>query len=298
MIYTYTVDLPHTDASKNRREYYRLPRSVLLPPYLLVNPYFVEYTDSIDEVFDATIEHKLEGLRNIRNMWATNKTTEAKISDQAMVEFIDWGGTDRATVVKQVNLLGLRLSNANLVDENSYRTLSRFLGLYWFEKGKNSAVDFLNFCLGTDFEIQNLFTQDYATFHPETDAIVGAKVYDDPPGPWYPTTHVRLTVPGAYRVDPITTANFFYEIANYNLVLEMLQAVFEGIITSRDSLTHAEIVCMAISKVETFSFASDHWNIPIVSQHSNDFTLIDAGLTTYTYFNLQSDSIQIIGPSP
>lgn len=293
MIYTYTVDLPHSDPVRNRREYYRLPRSILLAPYLSINPYFVQYMDAVDEVFDSTIESKLEGLTNIRNMWMTTGKTEEKIVNGEMIEFVDWGGPDRATVVNQVNLLGMKLANANLVDENSYRTLARFLGLYWFGKGKDSTVDFMNFCLGTDFQVSKLFTRDYVHFYEEGDAEIGAKIYDNPPGEWYPTTHVRLSVPGGYSVDPITVANFFYEIDNYNLVLERLQAIYDGVITSVDSDTLAKIVCVAGVEVNTFTFASDHFEIPIVSQHSDEFTLIDLGMTRFHHFTFATDVITL-----
>jgi len=293
MIYTYTQDLPYSDSARNRREYYRLPRSILLPPYLNVNPYFVQYMDSVDEVFDGSVEDKIEGIRNLRNMWVTTSDTEGMISDSQMIEFVDWGGPDRATVVSQVNLLGMKLANANLVDENSYRTLSRFLGLYWFGKGKDSAVDFLNFCLGTEFEIARLFTKDYKRFYEEGDSDIGSMVYDDPPGEWYPTTHVRLTVPGGYRVDPITIANFFYEIANYNLVLELLQAFYDATITSFDSDTHASIVCVAGEEIFVYTFASDYFDIPITSIGSDEFTLVDAWMAEYTHFNFESDEITL-----
>ena len=297
MIYSYTVDLPYSDPVKNRREFVKLPRNILLPPYLTVNPFFVQYMDGIDEVFDATVEQKIDGLRDIRNMWVTTRRTEAKIADGQMVEFIDWGGPDRATVVNQVNLLGMKLANANLVDENSYRTLSRFLGLYWFGKGKDSAIDFMNFCLKTEFEVDTLFTQDYVKFYKKDDPEVGAMVFDNPPGPWYPTTHVRLTVPGSYGVDPITIANFFYEIANYNLVLEILQASYEAYITSQDSDTLARIVCVAGYEVTEYTFASDLWILPITSHGSETHTLIDMIGINDIAFNFASEPATLPPPT-
>jgi hypothetical protein len=296
MIYTYTVDLPYSVPEQNRREFFRLPRSILLPPYLLINPYFVEYVDAIDVVFDTPIESKIEAIRNIRNMWISSKFTELAIQEQKMVEFVDWGGPDRATVVAQVNLLGLKLATANLVDENSYRTLSRFLGMYWFGKGKETTIDFMNFCLKTDFEISKLWTTDYKHFVPEGDTEIGATIYDSPPGPWYPTTHVRISVPAGYSVDPITIANFFYEIANYNLVLELLQAYYDANIVSHDSSTHAKIVAVAGEEVTTYTFASDHFDIPITSHGSDRFTLVDAAMINYEIFNLEDKVDELIYP--
>jgi hypothetical protein len=165
-VFTYTEDPPFEDPDQNKKAYYRLPRKILLPPYLESNPYFVQMCEAIDEVFDGTIESKTLALQLIRDVWATNKTTEEAIAEGRMIDFSDWGGVDHATNVQQVNNLGLNISTAEAVDDLSYRALSKFVGSYWFGKGKNSAIDFLNFCLGTNITATPLWTQDYETFFP------------------------------------------------------------------------------------------------------------------------------------
>lgn len=170
--FNYTEDLPN-DPEQIKTGFLSLPRSVLLPPYLANNSYFSDYTNAIDEVFDASVDSKLFALKNIRNMWTTSQGAEATIKSGQMLDFSQWGGPDRSTVVQQVNLLGMQLTTANLVDEVSYRRLSKFLGSYWFDKGKNSTVDFLNFCLGTNIKITPLWTKDYKTFVPFPDGSSG-----------------------------------------------------------------------------------------------------------------------------
>ena len=164
-MFTYTEDPPYEDPLDNKKAYYRLPRSVLLPPYLASNPYFVQFCDAIDEVFDCTVEDKTLALQQIRDMWATGKQTEEKIKSGEMIDFAEWGGVDHATNVQQVNNLGLNLSTAEAVDDLSYRALSKFVGSYWFGKGKNTAVDFLNFCLGINVRVVPLWTQNYVDFY-------------------------------------------------------------------------------------------------------------------------------------
>ncbi len=280
MKFTYTTDLPN-DPDKIKSGYYRLPRSILLPPYLAQNPYFVEYTNSIDQVFDSSVESPLLALQNVRNMWTTSKEAEAKITNGEMLDFAQWAGPDHATVVQQVNLLGMQLSTAELVDEVSYRTLAKFLGSYWYDKGKNSSVDFLNFCLGTELTITPLWTKDYKTFVPypgdnnefvyragrqPTSAFMpqyshskvggwqvgtmlngvgqplnqtGAQsAQTDDPNPWFPTTHVSISVPAGVTLPAPVIGKLFYEICNYNLVLHSISTPLEGRTTANIIATH------------------------------------------------------------
>lgn len=264
--FTYTLDPPFEDPVENKRAYYRLPRSILLPPYLENNPYFVEFCEAIDEVFDSPVEAATFALQNIRNVWATNKLTEERIAAGEMIDFTEWGGVDHATNVRQVNNLGLNISTAEAVDDTAYRALSKFIGSYWFDKGKNSAIDFLNYCLGTNIKIVPLWTKDYVTFHPypgdsetfifssgrrpasdfypvRVHSVVGGYNIDgynggvgtslqqyfspaatpDPPA-WFPTTHVDIILPVDTAVPPDVIGRLFYEIANYNLVINSIKA--------------------------------------------------------------------------
>lgn len=282
--FTYTEDPPFDDPEDNKKAYYRLPRKILLAPYLASNPYFVQMCEAIDEVFDDTIESKTHALQHIRDVWATNRRTEEAITEGRMVGFHEWGGVDHATNVQQVNNLGLRIATAAAVDDLSYRALAKFVGAYWFGKGKNTAIDFLNFCLGTRLTITPLWTQDYVTFHPypgdsatfifdtarrpSTDYYpvhVHSKVggadtsgykngvgwtlqqYVVPATPveppaWYPTTHVNINVPTGTNVSAEVIGALFYEIANYNLVINKIQAEAQALPIISEGDTQANIM--------------------------------------------------------
>jgi len=261
-MFNYTVDMPYLSPKQNTDNFYKLPRSVLLPPYLASNQYFVDFLNQIDFVFDPTIEQPLYALSKIRNMWVFNKESMAKVNNAQMIDFSEWGGPDQGTVANQVTMLGLDLSTAEIVDDNSYRALSRFIGQYWYDKGKQSAIDFMNFCLGTNLKLTPLWTQDYKTFVPKSSIPAGATYIGDAgrpnisqfypvyrhstvggwidgsvknsvgkplrhlatpnvpvDNPWWPTTHVsiKVTYPSVLQAESI--GNFFYEIANENLVL-------------------------------------------------------------------------------
>ena len=258
MYYTYTTSLPTQAPIANARGYVKLPRSILLPPYLAINPYFVEFTDSIDQIFDSPVEAKIQALRDLRNVWATSKTTEQKIAASQMVPIESWGGPDRSTVIRQVNLLGLRLADAGLLGEVSYRTVARFLGQYWFEKGKGAMIDFLNFCTGTQFTLVNLWTQDYKVFLEEGSPGIGTSIYVG--GNWYPTTHVQLQIDGtATPADLTVITAFFYEVANYNLVLDSINQRFRmKIVNSTLGVpnANAKVVAVGLSSVCSYSIQS------------------------------------------
>jgi hypothetical protein len=243
-VYQYEVDLPYTTAAQNRRAFVKLPRSILLAPYLATNQYFVDFADSIDTVFDYQVEAKIDALNQIRNMWVSTPTMENKVANGEMIDFMDWGGPERAVIVSQVNLLGMKLANAGVVSETGYRAIAKFLGSYWFGKGKNAAIDFLNFCLGAGLTITSLVTQDYVHFYAPDDATVGAYIWDTPPGPWFATTHVSIGMPSDYGVDPVTLGSFFYEICNYNLVLYAISITMKDLIVTEDSPTFANVMLL------------------------------------------------------
>ena len=287
--FNYTTDIP-TDPTEFTNGFYRLPRSILLPPYLSNNPYFTEYADAIDQVFDGTVETPLYALQNIRNTWTATKGTEAVITSGKMIDVTEWGGVDHGTVVSQVNLLGLQLSTAEIVSEVSYRTLSRFLGSYWYSKGKQSAVDFMNFCLGTNIVMTSLWTQDYVNFVPYPGdsslliedvtltpqdfnpaphhSVVGGWKVDgytstinqplcqntitavDNLKPWFPTTHVTLSLPYTTTLSPVTVGQLFYEVCNYNLVLHNVDLKY--VIPA----TPQAIVCAGMTTHNVFSLSN------------------------------------------
>jgi hypothetical protein len=285
--FTYTVNLPSQNPVENARSFVRLPRSILLTPYLAVNPYFVDYTDAIDAAFDDPVDAKLLALKNIRNMWVTTKGSEEKIANGEMLSFSDWGGPDRATVVSQVNLLGLQLSNAGVMDDMSYRALARFLGSYWYEKGKKSFVDFLSFCTNVDFSLVNLWTSDYVTFIPESD-VTGTTIFNG--GTWYPTTHVRLKIgSNGQNLDIATLSNLFNEVANYNLVLESVASNIDlNIVTVEASylpITHSSVGGWAYGVGNSLTTSPATQPTPVVDSKVNALGMAVLMKQTYSFIS-------------
>lgn len=317
MKFTYTQDLPQTP-EEIRAGFYRVPKSILLPPYLASNPYFVKYADAIDQVFDSTVEAPLYTLQNIRNMWTTAKGTEVKISHGQMLSFADWSGPDHATVVQQVNMLGMSLSTAESIDEVGYRTLAKFLGSYWYDKGKNSTIDFLNFCLGTNLVLIPLWTKDYVNFAPypgdgnefvytpgrqtsnsfipsPKHSVVGGwkdgvfisgvgqpltqlgsvTPQTDDPRPWFPTTHVDISVPSSIPVSTLVVGRLFYEICNYNLVINRIDTPITG-------STQADVVAAQGAINNSAALVSDYYPLLVHSKVGGWLNKVGSPLTVPT----------------
>jgi hypothetical protein len=109
-------------------------------------------------------------------------------------------------------------------------------------------MEFINFCLATDFQITVLWTKDYVHFFPEGSSAIGTPIWKG--GNWYPTTHVMIIAKGGLEgVDFTTLVNFFYEIANYNLVLWSIDSQFDLNAVDRfeDGHTTTDILAVALT---------------------------------------------------
>lgn len=238
--------MTNESAKERKRLGITVPRSTLLPPYMVTNPYFVSYCDAMDEVYGPTADAGLDTLTNIRNMWVQSPETETYVDVGEMIPRDTWPKFDRDIVVKQVNMLGLKLQTAGVVTDDAYQTISRFVGIYWFEKGTQAFMEFINYCLSSDLRVYNMWTQDYDFFYNEGDSEIGTPIWEG--GTWYPTTHVTIVAKGGLKgLDILTLQQFFYEIANYNLVLRAIDANFDMyIVPDVPGATVANIVAMGI----------------------------------------------------
>lgn len=233
------------NAKTNKRLGIKVPRSTLLPPYLLVNPYYVEYADSIDAVLGPEVDDKIAIISNIRNMWVQNPTTEESVQAHTLISPDEWSVPERAIVVQQANLLGMKLRNAGVVSDDAYQTITRFVGQYWFGKGTGAFIEFINYCLSSDLELSLMWTENYVDFFEEGDISIGTPVWDG--GTWYPTTHVTITANGGLGdLSIFTLQSFFYEIANYNLVLLAIDASFKMPIVDSVGLTDANVLAAGL----------------------------------------------------
>lgn len=277
--FIYSLDVPTENPTENKLLGYRTPRTVLLPPYLLTNSYYEEYAESIDTVFGPEVDEKIEIVGQLRNMWPIDPSLAQNYiyedpsgydSDGRpivpMIPFEAWPQFERPIMVKQVNALGMKLQSAGLITDDQYQTISRWVGQYWFGKGTQAFINFINYCLSSSLTIERLWTQDYVTFVPDGDPSIGTPIWNG--GPWYPTSHVRIVATGGLQqIDPSSLITFFYEIANYNLVLDSLDLSYNLYMTDDPALirTDAEVVAIglwAVNSVVISNFAQYGVNPP------------------------------------
>jgi len=274
-----------------RRLGYRVPRSCLLPPYLAMNEYFVEYSDAIDQVFGTNVDDKIKVIQNIRNMWVTNPILEQKVISHEMIDLEDWTRPERELLVKQVNLLGMRLKSAGVLGDDDYLLISRFVGQYWFGKGTQAFVEFINFCLNIDLRVHRLWSEDqnddqYHNLTRDEEGIPGLPIWEG--GTWFPTAHVELeAVGGLGDLTDELLAEFFYEIANFNLVLNAVDSSFKLNIVGNPYRADTAIIAIGLLKDEVTVVSTEgRYGAPspptniidgfTVSQYGSSDTLIAA----------------------
>lgn len=238
----------------NKRMGISLPRSILLPPYLYNNPYFQEYTEAIDHVWSTNVDSKIDILKSLRNMWVTNPGTEQKIYDKGMLDFSDWSIPERELLVKQVNMLGMKLKSAGILSDANYHAIARFVGDYWFGKGTESFIEFINYVLDSSNLLVHTFwsentggPREYANLTVENadGTSPGTPIWEG--GTWFPTTHVEIEAKGGLEnIDVLTLTEFFYEISNYTLVLRQINISHELNMVDRFEPDHTEAEVVAI----------------------------------------------------
>jgi hypothetical protein len=186
-------------------------------------------------------------------MWVTNPAMENSLytNPAQLVPFGSWSQPERALLVKQVNMLGMKLQSAGIISDDGYQAIARWVGMYWFGKGTQAFIDFINYSLSSSLAVAKLWTSDYKNFLQEGDPGIGTPIWEG--GEWYPTTTVEIVAAGGLtNIDIPTLVNFFYEIANYNLVLQAITITYNMWITDDPTLvrTDAEVVAVGLWMVE------------------------------------------------
>jgi hypothetical protein len=189
-------------------------------------------------------------------------------------------------LVKQVNILGAKLQTAGIVSNQSYQNIARFLGQYSRGKGTDAFIRFFNFCLGANLKSVNLWTKDYAKFVPAGDSSIGTPIWLG--GAWYPTTHVTISASSGdlANIDLSELTNFFYEIANYNLVLNNIDTASNLQIVDTLGANQAKIVVMGALLTQIIVVS----NLYRYGANSPPVQLTNGAIPT-TYLNMGSTAI-------
>lgn len=204
-----------------------LPSKELLPDYMK-HQRWMDLADAMDAVFGNSTGMQEKLLRYIRYHYIPNNETEQLTKDHKMIGFDKWDMADREVAAFQTELSGLRLNDASYVGNYGFVNLFRNVGNFWYRKGLYDFVDFIGFALNVPIEMVVLWTEDYDTFVPEDEFKQAKLIPIDSGGTWYPTTHIRLRFEG--NLMPLNyqgmMLRLFYDISNYNLVLNALEELF------------------------------------------------------------------------
>ena len=205
-------------------------REVLLPSYLASNQTWLDFVDSIDEVFGNEIDPAIAQIRNLRSpidmsdqvfvVNATPPNPNDPGSYGVLTKLSDPLQFSLDTSIKHNQMLGFSFGNSDVLNPQDHLRIAMFISQYYAQnKGTQSWANFLGFVSNADFVVTNLWTQDYVTFLEDGDSGIGTPVYDG--GTWYPTTHVYLEYDPAKfpGIDVSVVIGFFYYFANINLVL-------------------------------------------------------------------------------
>lgn len=254
--YIYSLNPPGTNVNENLKLGYRTPRSILLPPYLILGTLWTGLMDAVDAVFESSIDIPTEILSDLRNMWVTNPELENnQIANAELIPFEAWSQPEWEILVKQVNMLGMKFSTASVLTNDNYQSIARWVGQYWFGKGTSAFIDFINYCLSASLAIEQLWTEDYVNFYPTGDSTIGTPIWEG--GTWYPTSQVSITSTGGLQnVDVQTLTTFFYEIANYNIVLHDIAITFDIPISTEIGGTNAPIVALGLNMVQAIPISN------------------------------------------
>ncbi len=197
----------------------KVRRRDLLPPYLQQD-IWVELADAIDTLWGNTVENQIDALGKLRELWIANKAVEADVEKRILVDPSKYSSFDPTTEMLRMNLLGVALTAPNFISLEDSVRINRNVASFWYSKGLGDFIDFIGYCLNVKAEMINLWTEDYIVFVPEGQH--GTPLWEG--GTWYPTTHVQVKFdPGKYMGFPVVSfIQLFYDIANYDLVIEKL----------------------------------------------------------------------------
>jgi hypothetical protein len=227
-------------------------RQILLPPYLSDVPMWDDFVAGVDTVWDTNIDQPTSNFGKLRELYIIPPATATKIANREMLDSVaDFDIFEKSILVEQVNLLGMILANTALVDDTDLQRIFRNLSKFWYSKGTFNFIDFIGFCLNAIFTMNNLWTTDYIHFILESEVPVGGKLWEG--GTYYPTTHIALSFDGSKfaGVNVDTLIKFFYEFANYNLVLREIDYTADIPVVGDDDPRIAYIVALGGIEVNT-----------------------------------------------
>lgn len=222
----------------------KTPSSVLLPSYLS-HQVWTDLCDAMDEVFGDNVDPIHKALSHLRDIYpgdleyvedGNNSSVAVAVQNRELFDTGLFDSFDMETEKRRLNMMGLPLTDSSGLTDSMVTRLHQNIGEYWFNKGGKDVVDFLSFVLNIEANMVNLWTKDYINFFEHGSPSIGTPVWQG--GEWYPTTHVRLFFDSGASTSISLQAlvNLFYDVANYNLVLDGISFESYNLIVTQDSM--------------------------------------------------------------
>jgi hypothetical protein len=197
-------------------------RKSLLPDFLNTEAW-TSLLDAVDTVFESNVDTPAEGVSKIRETTILSPEAEARMSSGQLIDESHLHTFDKRTNVLSGNMLGFGLHNSDMITEEQYARLLRNISRYWYSKGTGSLANFISYIFNSKVSIDQLWTKDYKKFvvPTELNSIEGEFKTIMEGGPWYPTSHVRVsydpTVLTSVSVENLVA--LVYELGSYTMVV-------------------------------------------------------------------------------
>lgn len=182
-------------------------RSLLLPPYLDSNPVWVDYVSAIDTIWYDQVDQPVKALKNLRRMYLIPDVTEQLVINKYLMidSLTQLDSFEKDVLINQTNLLGMQLTNSDLLDDQDYQRIVRNLGRFWYEKGTKTFIDFISYCIDANLSMANLWSYsedglNYGPFIEEKDTTFADTVLEMYHGPGS-----RASTPHSSNYNPSNT---------------------------------------------------------------------------------------------
>lgn len=190
----------------------------LLPTSFSGNPVLVALMESLEVITQEFVSQYIDQLKLIRSPETLER--ELKIFTCAM--------------------LGFKFNPGLFGDASLDRILGTF-SQYRQYAGTPGFSDYLGFVDNTEYEVVQLWTEDYNTFHVTPG---GGTIYDGT-GPWYLSPHVNLTyTSGSYTAIFDKVEDLFYYFAPVHLVLATVLKSFQETIPVAIGIGGVEVIVL------------------------------------------------------
>lgn len=197
MTHKYVESYPYPKLADSYATGHRLKRSILLPPILANNPFYVSLMDSIDEALDKQ-EFQISALSNILNVMPLSIEGEERVLNGQLTDLSHIVYTD--SIANRLEQVDLPVSLADHLPITSLHLLVKYIGQYRAVSHGNNFIEYINFCLDGNSTLTRQWVKDGKYYDTQVEGS---------------TLSLRVLV--KTDLPPKVFSELFYSLAPYNL---------------------------------------------------------------------------------